>query len=229
MGGGIWCFNLKLNLSPYGFDQDARIRVDAWRKNAFQRWDWGTVGGAADRNGDARILRGVPKECQFRVSVIAGDGTGRLLGVAHPRPRLPVESLLPLVADDLGGELWHLDYGEGDDMVVLKVNRELPDFAETVRGDPAFRALVMPQVMRSILERALLVERVDPGDGEGRWAPWFDLAAVILPNQEPPWVGPEGEDDAVARADAWIHRVVSIFSAKRVEALQSYRRSWRTK
>lgn len=228
--GTEWCFDLKLDLGWFGFPPEARVRVEAWRGTSFQRWDWGTVGAPAQLTESDRILNDVPETSQFRVSVIAADDSGRLLGLADKlRPKLPVESLLPLVPDDLGGEVWRLDYGQGDDIVVLKVNSDLPDFSQAVRTDPVFRGLVMPQVLRSILERALLVEREDPGEPEGRWTPWFELARSILPDRHPPVVGHDAQDDQLARAEQWIDNVVEVFSAKKVKALEGYRQAWRAR
>lgn len=225
-----WYFDLKLDLGAHRFPADAQVRVEAWRGNAFQRWEWGTVGAPVQPHESGRVLDEVPETCQFRVSVIAAGDSGLLLGLADKlRPRLPVESLLPLAPANLGSEVWRLDYGLGDDMVVLKVNDRLPDFSEAVRKDPVFRGLVMPQVLRSILERALLVDREDPGEPEGRWSPWFDLARNILPGREPPVVGFDAQDDKVAQADQWIDDVVAAFSADKVKALDGYRQAWQAK
>ena len=229
-GNAQWRFNLNLDLDRFGFPSDARVRVEAWRGTASQRWDWGTIGAPAPPAEPERILTEVPETSQFRVSVIQADDSGLLLGLADKlRPRLPVESLLPLVPADLGGEVWRLDYGQGDDLVVLKVADDLPDLSGTVRGDPVFRGLVMPQVLRSILERALLVERVNPNDREERWWPWFDLARGILPDREPPSLPSNAEDDQIARADRWIEEVVATFSAERVKALEGCRNAWHGK
>ena len=225
-----WCFDLRLDLAGYRFPSDARVRVEAWRGNAFQRWDWGTVGAAVVPVERDRVLMDVPETSQFRVSVIAGGDSGRLLGLADKlRPRLPVESLLPLVPADLGGEVWRLDYGEGDDVVVLKVNRDLPDFDQTVRGNPMFRGLVMPQVLRSILERALLIDCEDPAEPEGRWSSWFDLARSMFPDRAPPSVSSSAEDDEIALADRWIEQVVAAFSTDKVKALEGVRERSRAK
>jgi hypothetical protein len=225
-----WCFDLKLDLGGYGLPSDARVRVEAWRGNTFQRWDWGSVGAAVIPSERERILRDVPATSQFRVSVIAAGNSGRLLGLADKlRPRLPVESLLPLMPDDLGGEVWRLDYGRGDDIVVLKVNRDLPDFDQTVRADATFRGLVMPQVLRSVLERALLVDREDPEDPEGRWSSWFDLARSILPDRNPPSVSRDAQDDEIEQADRWVEEVVAAFSADKVKALDGYREAWKAR
>lgn len=228
--GATWCFDLKLDLVGYRFPRDARVRVEAWRGHAFQRWEWGRVGVPAEPAERQRILTDVPETSQFRVSVIAADDSGRLLGLADKlRPRLPVESLLPLVPADLSGEVWRLDYGQGDDIVVLKVNRNLPDFDRTVRTDPAFRGLVMPEVLRSVLQRALLVDREDPGDPEGRWSSWFELAKGILPDRNPPSVGRDAQDDDIRQADDWIDAVVAVFSTDKVKALDGYQEAWRAK
>ena len=225
-----WCFDLKLDLTGYRFPADARLRVDAWRGNTFQRWDWGRVGAPTELSERDRILRDVPETSQFRVSVIARGDSGQLLGLADKlRPQLPVESLLPLVPDDLEGEVWRLDYGQGADLVVLKVNHDLPDFDHAVRNDPMFRGLVMPQVLRSILERALLIDREDPGDTEGRWSPWFDLARSILPGETLPSVSADAQDDEIERADLWISSVVRAFSADKVKALEGCREAWQVK
>ena len=218
-----WYFDLHLDISAYAFPVDARVRVEAWRGNAFQRWNWGSAGAPTPPTVEGRILAEVPETCQFRVSIIAAGGSGLLLGLADKlRPKLPVESLLPLVPADLGSQVWRLDYGQGDDMVVLKVNNRLPDFSRSVRQDPVFRGLVMPQVLRSILERALLVDREDPTDTEGRWSAWFDLARSILPGREPPILGSDAQDDKVVQADSWIDDVVAAFSAEKVKALDGY-------
>ena len=226
----MWCFDLRLDLAGYRFPSDALVRVEAWRGTAFQRWEWGSVGDASGPVERDRVLVDVPETSRFRVSVIAAGDSGRLLGLADKlRPRLPVESLLPLVPADLGREVWRLDYGQGDDIVVLKVNRDLPDFDHTVRGNPTFRGLIMPQVLRSILERALLIDREDPAEPEGRWSSWFDLARSILPERVPPSLSSSAEDDEIALADRWIEQVVVAFATDKVKALEGVRETSRAK
>ena len=90
-------FDLNLNLGSYGFPPDSRVRVEAWRSNAVQRWDYGTVGILKEPPDEERRMRDVPQTAQFRVMVVAGDGSGRLLGhLPSTRPVLPQKSLLPV-------------------------------------------------------------------------------------------------------------------------------------
>lgn len=217
------CFDLQLDLSSYGFPARARVRVEAWRGNAFQRWEWGAVGRLAAPGEAARVLRDVPETCRFRVAVVEAGDSGLLLGLADKlAPRRPVESILPLVLKDLGSQIWRLEFGEGDDLVELQVNSRIAGMSDVVRNDSAFRALVMPQVLRSVLERALLVRREDPDDAEGPWRPWYDLADEVLPDDPPPVPGHDAQDDEIEQADRWIDRVVAAFSEKRVKAAKLY-------
>lgn len=221
-----YCFDLKLDLSSYGFPRDARVRVEAWRGNASQRWNWGTIGAPVAPGEPDRVLRDVPETCQFRVAVVEAGDSGRLLGLADKmNPRRPLESILPLVLKDLDGEVWRLDFGEGDDIAVLCVNKDIAGMSDVVRNDSDFRALVMPQVLRSVLERGLLVKLEGPDDVEGPWKPWFDLAEDVLPGSPPPRLEREvQDDDKIALADQWIDQVVAAFAKTRVKAVDSYSR-----
>lgn len=222
------CFDLKLDLSSYRFPSDARVRVEAWRGHAFQRWEWGIVGRPVAPAEADRVLREVPENCRFRVAVVKAGDSGLLLGLADKLvPRRPVESILPLVRKDMGSEVWRLEFGEGDDIAQLCINNRIAGMSDVVRNDPAFRALVMPQVLRSILERGLLIRCERPDDAEGPWKPWFDLAEDILPDQRPPALERDAQDDDIARADRWIDQVVAAFAEKRVKALDLYGRKKR--
>lgn len=219
------CFDLKLNLSSYGFPHNGRVRVEAWRGNASQRWEWGTVGAPVAPAEPDRVLRDVPETCRFRVAVVEAGDSGRLLGLADKMaPRRPMESILPLLLSNLGSEVWRLDFGQDDDIAVLRINSRIAGMNDVARNDSAFRALVMPQVLRSVLERGLLVKRERPDDVEGPWKPWFDLAEDVLPGDSPPPLGHDAQDDEIARANHWIDRVVAAFAKDRVKAVESYGR-----
>ena len=71
-----WYFDLHLDISAYAFPVDARVRVEAWRGNAFQRWSWGSVGAPTPPTVEGRVLTEVPETCQFRVSIIAAGRLG---------------------------------------------------------------------------------------------------------------------------------------------------------
>ncbi len=225
-GSDASIFDLELRLADYGFPADALVRVEASRSNAVQRWDYGTVGVLTPPSDKARRMTDVPGTARFRVLVVAADGTGKLLGHApNIKPVLPLGSLLHLEeSDKLGDEVWRVEFdGEGGYPVLL-VNSSVPGISETVRHDPAFRALVMPAVMRVILLQMILIDRADADDDEGLWAVWFRLAKAYLPDVEPPSLAHGPVDTAdIEQAREWIDAVVGAFAKKPLDAAGTYK------
>ena len=222
-------FDLDPHLDDYGFPPDARVRVEAWRSNAVQRWDFGTIGSIKKPADEERRMRDVPQSSRFRVLVVAGDGSGRLLGhLPSIRPVLPQKSLLPVREvddEELRGEVWRIDFGD-DDLPELLLNNNVGGISEIVRSDKDFRSLVMPAVLRSILVHALIDERADPDDDESGWDGWFRLARSLQPEVEVPSLGAEVTDSRVAEARAWIESVVGAFATERVRAAAVYSAPW---
>ena len=222
-------FDFLPNLAAYNFSPDARVRVEAWRSNAVQRWDYGTIGALTPPPDEERRMRDVPQSSQFRVLVVAGDGSGRLLGhLPTIRPILPQRSLLPVREaddDELRGEVWRVDFGD-DDLPELLLNSSVSGVSEIVRSDKDFRSLVMPVVLREILTHGLIDEHADPDDDESPWDGWFSLAKSLYPDVEVPSVGSDGPDAGVREAREWIDAVVGVFAKERVRAAAAYSAPW---
>ena len=220
-------FDLTLKLADYGFPAEARVRVEAARGNASQRWDYGTVWQRREPPDEERRLTDVPRAASFRVFVVAADGSGKLLGHApNLKPVLPLDSRLPLEeSDELGEEVWRVEFDDGDrGNPVLKVNSGIPGISESVRRDPAFRSLVMPDVFRTILTRMVLIDRAPPDDPDEPWADWFGIARAYLPDREPPYLGgPHDADRDDGEAREWIDTVVGAMAEKPLDAANAYR------
>lgn len=211
-------FDLDLDLSRYDFPPEARVRLEAWRGPAVQRWEIGTVATLDSLSHAERRLSEVPDSCQFRVAVVAPDDSGRLLGLADRiRPVLPRRSLLPLrEVEDLGHEVWRVHFGDSE-RPELQVNASIPGISDLVRTDPSFRALVMPGVLRAILTHMLFVESAEPEEPDSALHEWWRFAQRLAPSPE--GVRPDSVD---ARSD-WIDTVVEAFAASPVQAARIYR------
>ncbi len=219
-------FEIALDLNSYGFPKDAKVRVEAWRSNAVQRWEFGIVDDINPPTRGNRVLRDVPETAAFRVAIVAPDDSGLLFGLSgdlRPRRELtndgsePIaESLLHVeIASDLGQEVWRLDFGD-DELPVLQLNGSISGIAQIVEHDPTFRSLVIPEIFRSILQRAILVTRIDPDDPDSNaWTDWLALAKKQAPKADVPTLtdlADTGERDA---AFSWIEMVVGRFAAQR--------------
>lgn len=211
-------FDLVLDLSRYDFPPDARVRIEAWRGPAVQRWEVGAVSKHDTLSRAERRLSEVPDSCQFRVAIIANDDSGRLLGLADRiRPVLPRRSLLPLrEAEDLGHEIWRVDFGDSE-RPELQVNASIPGISDLVRTDPSFRALVMPGVLRTILTHMLFVESAEPEEEDSPLHEWWRFAQRLAPSPE------GGRPDSIEDRNGWVNEVVEAFAASSVKAVRIYR------
>ena len=160
----LFTFTADLNLQGMGLPSDALVVIIANRGNVAIRFDWGTVAKLSPPQ-DCRLI-GIASNPSFRVMALAPDGSGRLLALAErvkPKRGSTSSSLLWLQEEDLGKEVWRLDFA--DDNPTMLVNKNIPGISVAVREDDTFRALVIPEVLRAILTRALIVEECAVVDG----------------------------------------------------------------
>ena len=114
----------------------------------------------------------------------------------------------------LGKEVWKLDFGEGD-VPVLLVNGSVPGITDIVARDAGFRALVMPDILRAILNRAIIIDRVDVEDSEAHvWTQWLNLAKRQTGSSTVPHVSDPSDSAQVEEAVIWVDRTVQAFAAQ---------------
>ena len=202
-------FDLSTDLSSCRFDPRARLFVEAYRQTSVMRFDFGTV-SLCEPPTD-RYLTEFESETEvlFRLRVTGVlEQAGLLLGEADQlRPRSPDEqpdrriSLLPPVPEHLGDEVWRIEF---EPEPLLLVNRNLPDWKQTVRSE-TFRSLVYPAAFREILNRVLFREGhtslEDPGDWRSRWL----LFATRIP-------GAGGVPGSREQFDDWVETAVAAFA-----------------
>ena len=214
-------FNLTLALAEYNFERDARIRVEASVSNVAQRWDFGTVGQFSPPPDHERRMTEVPPTARFRIFVVKSDDSGLLLGAADGiAPTQDANSLLPIQESDaIGDEVWRLDFSNVGEPLLL-LNTDIDNISGIVRSDATFRSLVMPEVLRSILLRAVVVDQQDPDDDQSQWNLWFETARTVLPDRDVPNLNVD--DSSSLDAIDWINDVVQAFAKSRVKAAASY-------
>ena len=218
----------RLDLSDYEFPADALVRVEAARSNAAQRWDFGTVGSIAPPSDGERRITEVDAAAPFRVFVVAGDDSGRLLGHARNiRAVQPVESLLHLKeSDQLGAEVWRIEFHDSGPPVLL-INRNIEGISRIVTDDPSFYALVIPDVLRAVLTRIVIIDQQErDDDSDGWYIDWLTFAQDHAPGgKEAPALHDihDADDDQIEEAREWIDDVVRNFAAaKDLKAADSY-------
>src|SRR5947209_2809588 len=146
-------------LAEYGFPAEAHIYVEAYEHAAYMRFDFGTIQNIAPPNAAGRLLTEFEGSdvVRFRVKVVDIIHEAQILGEADGILPLTLQeseqnklSLLPIRAEDLGQELWRLDFPDGSlSRPVLIINSNAGNPALIARS-PAFMSLAWPAILREI-------------------------------------------------------------------------------
>lgn len=203
-------FSARMSLETYGFPATATLIVEAYRQLELCRFEFGTVTRPIPppicRLAEFGTLDGV----KFRLKVVSSDKPhGRLLGVADRivainealdrTRRIP---LLNVKGHDLGREIWKLDF---TDEPILLINYRLANKHALARSS-VFQAMVLPEVLRAILNRVLLVDQYRYFEDEDDWAArWLRFASSF------PGVGDVPDDPDMDLDMEWIDSAVSAF------------------
>ena len=213
-------FTAYFDFDDLDLPKDARIVISSYRLSFAMRFDWGTV-GSPKPPADTRLTE-TPINPMFRLMVLAPDGSGRIFAMCdriRPTRGETPKSLLWLdEVDNLNEEIWRLDTGDGNP--VLQVNRHVANISSDARGNGVFRALVIPQVLRNILQQALIQDDADPDGETGDWEDWMDFLNQYDVDPAPKF-GAEGHRDP-QETNEWIDRWVKAFVDDRLKAREMY-------
>lgn len=221
-------FEVDLQLDGYDFPKDSRIRIEARNSITNQVWDFGTVGNTLKLSQSDRTFESVMESAYFVVSVISPGELGLVLGRSSritPRdPKGSVKSLLPISPrNDFGQEIWKLNFTD-EEPVIFEINNSIEDLSELGLRDSKFRALVMPEVFRSILHYAIITDELDLTDFEDtRWRGWINLAKHYYRAEPVPKITSISDEAKKEEASRWIDAVVNAFAnSPKVRAADSY-------
>lgn len=203
------------DFDDYELAADARLHLEVYKNQWFHRFDCGTV--ASPKLPSDAVLPGInsAENLKFRLKVV--DAAGKLLGLGDQlRPHGPAvdaagqaKSLLPVEQRDLGQQVWRLEFPEDSSGPILVLNSRIDDVEELFRFDGAVQALVLPAVLRQILDHALTLDELFEQDNTEAWqAHWLRFVGTFYPREVP--------DSAFQTHDPpelteWIDDAVSAF------------------
>lgn len=113
--------------------------------------------------------------------------------------------LLPIDYGDLRYEIWQLDFDDSGPPILRISCNLVPDWQALPRTR-VFKALVLPEVLRSILKQIVLIERYTDLEDEDNWRTQWLIFATKLSGMSEQL---RCLDDA--RMKLWIDNVVGAF------------------
>lgn len=232
-GDGLLSFAAELDLERYELPGNAPIFIEALRQTSFARFPFGEVGKVRVSPGKLPPEFGTGESVRFRVKIVepASDDssgqTSRLLAHAYGiQPRLPdqkkTRSLLPVESGDFCDEVWRLEIDESDQSggPVLYISRHLVTDRDALVQSSEFTSLVLPQLLRSVLDQIVIRDEHDDIEDMKSWrSQWLRMAMSMSGTGETP------DPSDKAQAEEWIGNTVAAF-ARRFKIARRFQGWW---
>lgn len=216
--------NLDFSSKNFPADAEVILEVRISGTSRTERFHVGTV-EAAGRITHKEFVFSAEKSERFSLALkviapndrkrsILGLAEGIKLAFGKERQR-GTRSILSFSTDDLGDVLWKLEYESNE--VVLVANSAIPN-ASSLFLENRYAPLLLPEIVRSVLTRALYERRGSlpegKDDSDESWSTqWLLFAKGFSSDGDFPAVFTNGEYDFDA-ADEWIEEVIEAFCAK---------------
>jgi len=215
--------NVDLNFNKTGFPKTAAVVLEATcgGSEIVQRFECGSIGNfAQEQKFFLDKLSG--ENVRFTLKIVAtSQEIGRILGFAENiRPinagkKDPEgkQGILPIEpSDQLGEQLWRLDFRNNNDDVFLLVNNTLDEeLPKRFATEQAIISLIYPTIVREILHRAFREEGDDTDDQGGWKTTWIRFAKKFNPDP-PPIVEECSNFESWSNVESWIEEAVGKFS-----------------
>ncbi len=201
-----------ISLTDLDLDQSASVVLEAYFRSSSMRFRCGTVGAVniPSRMQLTEIDRG--GAIQFRLLVIASDGSGRVLASAEGlKPLQDAKSperqpLLRLRETDIGDQLWRVDLDDRNGPWLV-INSRVPGLASQLRSSVLVQGLILPHALRVVLN-GMPSEGVEEEDED-----WGDDWRKFLEHLDLP-TEPEDPTDDDSRLE-WVEEAVEKFCSLR--------------
>lgn len=214
--GSIQSFVATLDLEDMELPSDAKIYVEAYHRTEFRRFDFGTVGKVTPP-ASTRLDIGYAESLRFRVLVVEN---GIVLASAErirPISEGDTRSILPVDMDDLGQQIWRVDYSGEEDSPVLVLNKNILNILNTAKLDPQFFFHVFPTAIKEILTHMVFMDGVDDmEDPSIDWhRDWLEFSKKFSGGL-PQCLNPKADnftEEVAEEVEEWIDNVVKEFCA----------------
>jgi hypothetical protein len=219
----------KLNLNEIKYPGNTRIYLDAYHKTDRKRFDFGKINHSVMPYDLTIDELAYTENLMFRLMLIDESAEhGKIIAHAD-RIRADEEAdkkpILPVRFDDLGQQIWKLEFTGEEDGPILYINNKIPALENLVKSDPVFFMYVFPAAIREILTHMIFIDTVEnPEEPSVTWHyDWLKFSKMILPHEPVPDFDPNEIDknDVVN----WIDQIVEEFCNSRRQEWESVKKS----
>jgi len=217
-------FIAEIDLDELELEPSAKVYIDASRQDtmAFMRFDFGTVSKFVSPDNTLLSEFNRQSKPKFYVKIIDKDEEiGKIIADSVAIQAIDPEeisrknrgmTLIHVVTEDLGDQIWKLRMPEQDnDVVELVLNDQIEEVKSIFNEDWA-APMMLPNAVREILTHIVVVLKEEYNDTGDQWSSYWlqfmhDFHEEILPT----FTDPNSTDEMQERL-TWVEDSVSAFS-----------------
>ncbi|MDP3152302.1 MAG: hypothetical protein Q8N23_06500 [Archangium sp.] len=228
---GALSFSLVLDLKEVlpPLPEGCALIVEAYDGSLFERFDFGAATTRMEVKGTLKSFV-APQNPLFRLKLVeASDPRGQIaaharsIRAAAPGQEGRARSLLHVTCRRLDGEVFRVEFpSDGHDYPTLVINDVIVSNedvgARSLAKHPAFVSLVMPQALREVLTRLLLIDHQAPPPEDDTWrGKWARFAETLVGSPLPDENNEEEILNFISKAAAaFAHRICATERFKMV-------------
>ncbi len=215
-------------LSSHDLPSESLVFVEAYRQTNWLRFVYGQIGNIQPAKVRDLSSFDTHEGILFRVKVTDAS-EGKLLAEADRIPfmlpnekELPLEPLLKTRPQNLGNEIYRVDYSDDRNGPILLINNQgvMAGNYRRIGLDPVFISLVYPSIVREILTKIFTEPHFEYSDRDNWRDRWLIFARSFPGTGEMP----KNKDES-DQFDDWIDKVVEKF-CKKIRAFERFSEFW---
>jgi hypothetical protein len=214
--------SVNINLNEIKYSGDTKIYLDAYHKTDRKRFDFGKINERVIPEDLTIDELSYTDNLMFRLLLIDESGErGKIIAHAdriRADENADKKPILPVRFDDLGQQVWKLEFMGDEGGPILCVNSNIPAVENLVKSDSVFFMFVFPAAIREILTHMIFIDKVENQEEPSVvWhSDWLKYSKIVLPNETIPNLEPEEREDDIIIS--WIDQVVEEFcNSRRIE------------
>lgn len=218
----VLAFNISIELDKDTMPADAMVFIEVYNRYERERFGLGPVSNINSQLTISLKEIGSMDNLKFRILVVDETGKhGKILAHADriaPEASADIRSILPVKFDDLGQQIWNIDFNGYEGSPILLINEKIPAIHNIASSNSLFIMDIYPAVIREILVHMIFVDTLDSNNMPSiDWhRDWLEFSkSLVLDNVPSETYSPEEREYCKQDWLNWINEVISEFCLRR--------------
>lgn len=226
----IESFDATVLIDKQDFEDESTVYLEAYHKTDFHRYKLGKVKNLRNLENQSLDEYFYPEHLHFRIKIVSNNGlitglSNQLKPVDEGKPAFKRKGIIDAYyEEDLGAKVWEIDYISG--RPTISFNKNIPNIKSLAESDPTFFVFVIPQVIKNILYKILLVDKIENfEEPDTDWhKDWINFASKFCTDDMQKISSlPNIEKEEI---EEWIKSIIDNFTTKYKSRWDNFIKYW---